>query len=115
MDEHIVLTLVTIAGLGATFAGFSGVVAVFDRRAQGEWNPEELFRLTNMLVMSLGAWIPASVRAGSERHERLLGLLAAALRPSGLSIPFRFPDPWRLPLRGPRHGMNGGADYGRPI
>ena len=55
MDEHIVLTLLTIAGVGATFAGFSGVVAVFDRRAHGEWYPEELFRLTNMLVMSLGA------------------------------------------------------------
>ncbi len=55
MDDHVVLTLVTIAGVGATFAGFSGVVAVFDRRAQGEWYPEELFRLTNMLVMSLGA------------------------------------------------------------
>jgi hypothetical protein len=55
MNEHIVLTLLTVAGVAATFAGFSGVVAVFDRRAHGEWFPEELFRLTNMLVMSLGA------------------------------------------------------------
>lgn len=61
MDEHVVLTLVTIAGVGATFAGFSGVVAVFDRRAHGEWYPEELFRLTNMLVMSLGACLVSLV------------------------------------------------------
>ena len=46
MDEHIAWTLVPIAGVGATFAGFSGVLAAFDRRAYGEWRPEGLNRLT---------------------------------------------------------------------
>jgi hypothetical protein len=41
--------------VAATFAGFSGVVAVFGRRAHGEWFLEDRFRLTNMLVTSLGA------------------------------------------------------------
>jgi len=31
------------------------VVAVFGRRAHGEWYPENRFRLTNMLMMSLGS------------------------------------------------------------
>jgi len=55
MDERTVLILLGIAGVSATFAGFSGVVAVFGRRAHGEWFLEDRFRLTNMLVTSLGA------------------------------------------------------------
>ena len=54
MDERTVLILLGIAGVAATFAGFSGVVAVFGRRAHGEWFLEDRFRLTNMLVTSLG-------------------------------------------------------------
>jgi len=55
MDERTVLILLGIAGVAATFAGFSGVVAVFGRRAHGEWLLEDRFRLTNLLVTSLGA------------------------------------------------------------
>jgi len=55
MDERTVLILLGIATVAATFAGFSGVVAVFGRRAHGEWFLEDRFRLTNMLVTSLGA------------------------------------------------------------
>ena len=55
MDEQTVLILLGISGVSATFAGFSGVVAVFGRRAHGEWFLEDRFRLTNMLVTSLGA------------------------------------------------------------
>jgi len=55
MDERTVLILLGFAGVAATFAGFSGVVAVFGRRAHGEWFLEDRFRLTNMLVTSLGA------------------------------------------------------------
>jgi len=55
MDERTVLILLGIASVAATFAGFSGVVAVFGRRAHGEWFLEDRFRLTNMLVTSLGA------------------------------------------------------------
>ena len=42
MDEHVLHILLGFAGVGATFAGFSGVVAVFGRRAHGEWLPEDL-------------------------------------------------------------------------
>jgi len=55
MDERTILILLGMAGVAATFAGFSGVVAVFGRRAHGEWFLEDRFRLTNMLVTSLGA------------------------------------------------------------
>jgi hypothetical protein len=61
MDETTVLTLLGIAGVAATFAGFSGVVAVFGRRAHGEWFLEDRFRLTNMLVTSLGACLLAFI------------------------------------------------------
>lgn len=59
MDERTVLVLLGIASVAATFAGFSGVVAVFGRRAHGEWFLEDRFRLTNMLVTSLGAGLYA--------------------------------------------------------
>ena len=55
MDEHILHILLGFAGVGATFTGFSGVVAVFGRRVHGEWFPEDRFRLTNLMVTSLSA------------------------------------------------------------
>ncbi len=61
MNEHTVLVLLAIAGVAATFAGFSGVVAAFGRRTDGKWLPEERFRLTNMLITSLGACLFAFV------------------------------------------------------
>jgi len=61
VDERTVLILVSIATVAATFAGFSGVVAVFGRRAHGEWFLEDRFRLSNMLVASLGACLFAFV------------------------------------------------------
>lgn len=61
MDERTVLVLLGIASVAATFAGFSGVVAVFGRRAHGEWFLEDRFRLTNMLVTSLGAGLYAFI------------------------------------------------------
>jgi len=62
MQEHSVLTLLGISGVGATFAGFSGVVAAFDRRAHGNWHPEERFRLINMVLISLSTCLLALVR-----------------------------------------------------
>ncbi|HEX2493454.1 MAG TPA: hypothetical protein VHK24_06725 [Steroidobacter sp.] len=59
MDEHVLHILLGFAGVGATFAGFSGVVAVFGRRAHGEWLPEDLFRLRNLMFMSLGVCLLA--------------------------------------------------------
>jgi hypothetical protein len=59
VDEHVLHILLGFAGVGATFAGFSGVVAVFGRRAHGEWLPEDLFRLRNLMFMSLGVCLLA--------------------------------------------------------
>jgi hypothetical protein len=61
MSEHALLTLLGISGVAATFAGFSGVVAAFERRARGDWRPEEHFRLINMVVLSLGTCLFAFV------------------------------------------------------
>lgn len=55
MTHHEVLTLLGISGVAATFAGFTGVVAAFGRRAERAWLPEERFRLANLLLLSLGA------------------------------------------------------------
>ena len=75
MTHHNVLVLLGIAGVAATFTGFTGVVAAFGHRAEGGWRPEEQFRLVNMLCMSLGAcllsFVPLAVDA--------LGLSAARL------------------------------------
>ena len=38
---------------------FSGVVGVFGRRAHGEWLPEDLFRLRNLMFMSLAVCLLA--------------------------------------------------------
>jgi hypothetical protein len=53
MSEHALLALLGIASVAATFAGFSGVVAVFGGRALGDWAPVERTRMTNLLIMSL--------------------------------------------------------------
>src|SRR5258705_3450228 len=75
MDERTVLILLGFAGVAATFAGFSGVVAVFGRRAHGEWFLEDRFRLTNMLATSLGAGLYA-----------FLPLIEAELHPHRASL-----------------------------
>jgi hypothetical protein len=59
VDEHVLHILLGFAGVGATFAGFSGVVAVFGRRAHGEWLPEDLFRLRNLMFISLSVCLLA--------------------------------------------------------
>lgn len=61
IDEQTVIILLGFAGVAATFTGFSGVAAVFGQRAQGEWFPEEQFRLTNMMLISLAACLFAFV------------------------------------------------------
>src|SRR4051794_17792011 len=53
MNERAILTLLGIAGVATTFSGFSGVVAVFGGRAEGNWAPEERTRMINMLILSL--------------------------------------------------------------
>jgi hypothetical protein len=55
MRDNAAFVLLGIAGVASTFAGFAGVVATFGRRAEGQWLPEERFRLINMIVLSLVA------------------------------------------------------------
>jgi len=75
MQEHSVLTLLGISGVAATLAGFSGVVAAFDRRAHGNWHPEERFRLINMVVIALSTCLLAL----TPLTEESLGLSESAL------------------------------------
>jgi hypothetical protein len=101
MHDHTVLILLGTAGVAATFAGFSGVVAVFGRRAQGEWFPEERFRLTNMLVISLGACLFAFVPLIEELFhsaERTLWTTASTLLGAFCVAYFLYalPQRWRL-------------------
>jgi hypothetical protein len=55
MTEHAILTLLGIASVATAITGFSGVVAVFGGRADGQWSPADRFRTKNMLILSLGA------------------------------------------------------------
>ena len=55
MNEHAIMTLLGIGSIATAIAGFSGVVAAFSGRGDGKWLPAERFRITNMLVLSLGA------------------------------------------------------------
>lgn len=61
MNEHAVMTLLGIGSIAIAISGFSGVVAAFSGRADGKWMPAERFRITNMLVLSLGACLLSSV------------------------------------------------------
>ena len=55
MNEHAIMTLLGIGSIATAISGFSGVVAAFSGRADGQWLPSERFRITNMLILSLGA------------------------------------------------------------
>jgi hypothetical protein len=55
MNEHAFMTLLGIGSVAIAISGFSGVVAAFSGRADGTWLPAERFRITNMLILSLGA------------------------------------------------------------
>jgi hypothetical protein len=83
VDEHVLHTLLGFAGVGATFAGFSGVVAVFGRRAHGEWLPEDLFRLRNLMFMSLSvcllAFVPLILSAWHFSVARTWGIASLIL------------------------------------
>ena len=67
MHGNVVFILLGIAGVASTFAALflskkgPALSSTFTQRAEGEWLPEEQFRLTNMLVLSLGACLFAFV------------------------------------------------------
>ena len=82
MSEHAVAVLLGISAVAATFVGFSGVVAAFDRRAHGNWLPEERFRLVNMVVISLGICLFAFFPLAEELlrvSEKALWIIASIL------------------------------------
>jgi len=79
MNEHAVMTLLAIASLAAAIAGFSGIVAAFGGR-EGKWQPAERFRITNMLVLSLGACLLSLVPLTEESlriPDRALWMVAS--------------------------------------
>ena len=77
--------LIGVAEISIAFAGFSGVVAVFAHRAQGQWQPDDRYRLSFLIETSLltavFAFLPllAWDVAGSERSVWQLCSLLWAL------------------------------------
>lgn len=53
INEELILILLGIGSVAATFVGFSGVVVVFGERSHGKWLSQDRFRLVNLIVMSL--------------------------------------------------------------
>ena len=105
MDEHVLHILLGFAGVGATFAGFSGVVAVFGRRAHGEWLPEDLFRLRNLMFMSLGVCLLAFtplVLATWHLAQARTWALASLLLGTGSIVYLLYARPARQRLRSER-------------
>lgn len=108
MDEHILHTLLGFAGVGATFAGFSGVVAVFGRRVHGEWLPEDLFRLLNLMFMSLSVCFAAFVPLVLMAWHFSAGLtwaLASSLLGLGSIVYLFYARPFSRNLRRDRPGV----------
>jgi hypothetical protein len=69
MNDRAILTLLGIAAVAATFSGFSGVVAVFGERAEGNWTPEERTRMINMLILSLAVCLFSFVPIAEDLFE----------------------------------------------
>jgi hypothetical protein len=69
MSEHAIMILLGISSVAIAISGFSGVVAVFGGRADGEWSPAERFRTTNMLILSLGACLLSFVPLTEESFQ----------------------------------------------
>jgi hypothetical protein len=75
------MTLLGIASVATAISGFSGVVAVFSGR-DGKWLPEERFRTTNMLILSLGACLLSFVPLVEELFlipDRLIWMTSSLL------------------------------------
>jgi hypothetical protein len=82
MNDHAVMTLLGVGSIATAISGFSGVVAVFGGRAAGRWAPEERFRTTNMLILSLGVCLLSFVPLIEELFqipEQILWIVASAL------------------------------------
>ena len=81
MNDHAVMTLLGIGSIATAISGFSGVVAAFSGRADGKWLPAERFRITNMLILSLGACVLSVVPLTEELlriPDQALWIIASA-------------------------------------
>jgi hypothetical protein len=108
LQEHVVLVLLGISGVAVTSAGFAGVVATFGRHTEGEWLPEERFRLTNMLVLSLGACLFAFIPLIEEMFhiaEAALWTIASILLGTFSAAYFVYVMPERRRLNQSRPGV----------
>ena len=54
MDQDVLLTF---AEVGIAIAGFTGIVVTLGKRAQGQWEDKDRYRLRDLLFASLGAGI----------------------------------------------------------
>jgi hypothetical protein len=107
MDDNAVFVLLGIGGVAYTFAGFAGVVATFGRRAEGQWLPEERFRLINMIVLSLVACLFSFVPLIEDLFhlaEVTLWTVASLLLSSVCAVYFVYVVHQRWRLEKSRHG-----------
>jgi peptidoglycan/LPS O-acetylase OafA/YrhL len=107
MDDNTVFVLLGVSGVASTFAGFAGVVATFGRRAEGQWLPEERFRLINMIVLSLVACLFSFVPLIEDLFhldEVTLWTVASVLLSILCAVYFVYAVPQRWRLEQSRHG-----------
>jgi hypothetical protein len=75
--------LQTLAEVGITLAGFTGIVAVLGRRGHGEWEPHEWLRLAMLLTFSFGsvffAFLPPLLDAYDVPEPRAWSIASAML------------------------------------
>jgi len=81
--EDVLLTLGEVA---IAVAGFSSIVAVFGRRAQGTWSPVESFRLATLIANAVGPALLSFLPFVLEN----LGLSARAVWASSSSVLLSF-------------------------
>lgn len=75
--------LETLAEVGITLAGFTGIVAMLGRRGHGEWEAHEWLRLAMLLTFSFGsvffAFLPFLLDAHHVAEARVWQLSSLAL------------------------------------
>lgn len=75
--------LQTLAEVGITLAGFTGIVAVLGRRGHGEWEAHEWLRLAMLLTFSFGsvffAFLPFLLDAYHVEERRIWAIASGAL------------------------------------
>jgi len=74
--------LTTLAEISIAIAGFSGIAAVLGRRSQGDWEPEDAFRLRLLLRSSFSivifCFVPIVLSSASVAAEKTWALSSSA-------------------------------------